>query len=130
MKLIARHFDGFTEHLVTWELLAENGTAIVDASYRGPSGRVETVLEMPFPDSRIAEFATTLRGLKPKYDGHVDDFPHYWLTVVDDSTELKTEVLAGMNWPDADKPDIDSFMSVWEPLYRDVEHLLEIPGRR
>ena len=129
MKLIARHIDGFTEHLVTWELLAENGTAVVDASYRGASGRVETLLEMPFADSRIAQFAAALRGLKPKYDGRVDDFPHYSLTVADDSCELTTEVRAGINWPDDDKRDVDAFMSVWKPLYRDVERLLEIPGR-
>lgn len=129
MKLIARHFDGFTEHLVTWELLAENGTAVIDASYRGPTGRTENVIEMPFPDSRVAEFARTLRGLKPKYDGHVDDFPRYCLAVIDGADEFKTEVFAGIDWPVDDKPDVDCFMSIWRPLYRDVERLLDIPGR-
>ena len=129
MKLIAKHFDGFTEHLVSWELHAQGGNAVVDASYRGTSGRIETMLEMPFTDTRIADFAEALRGLKPKYDGHVDDFPHYWLTVVANGETLQTEVLAGISWSDDDKRDVDAFMSVWKPLFRDVERLLDIQGR-
>ena len=129
MKLLARHFDGFTEHLVTWELVAEHGTAVIDASYRGPSGRIESLLKMPFSDSRISEFANALRGLQPKYDGRVDDFPRYWLAVTGESDDLQTEVRAGIDWPDDEKRDVDTFMTVWKPLFRDVERLLNIQGR-
>ncbi len=129
MHLHAEHFDGFSEHLVTWVLEAAHGTAIIEASWRGKGGRTEQVFEMAFPDSRIQACADALAKLKPEYDGHVDDFPHHWLAVTVGDCELTTKVSAGINWPEEDKASIEAFMSVWRPLSRDVEKLLAIPGR-
>lgn len=129
MNLTALHSDGFSEHRLTWHLYAESGVAVIEASWTERSGRVERLLEMPFPDARIEEFARVLRGLKPKYDGHVDDFPRYCLAVEDNGTKLQTRVSEGINWPEAERRDIELFKSLWVPLSREIETLLVIPGR-
>lgn len=129
MYLRAEHFDGFSEHLVCWVLEASHGTAIVEASWRGHGDRTERVFEIDFPVSRIKECAEVLAELKPVYDGHVDDFPKYSLSVTEGDYKLSTKVLAGVKWPDEDKAAVDSFMRVWRPLYSDIEELLAIPGR-
>jgi len=129
MHLRAEFCDGFTEHLVKWVLEATNGTAIVEASWCSQGRRLERAFEMVFPDSRIRECADVLAKLKPVYDGCVDDFPKYLLTVTGDRRVLTTTLRAGIRWPDEDKAAVDSFMRVWRPLISDVEEFLAIPGR-
>ena len=132
MQLRAEHIDGFTEHHVWWVLVASHGTAIIEASWRDQArgrSRSEQVIEMHFPDSRIEECAAVLATLKPLYNGHVDDFPQYSLSLNDGENKLETKVLAGINWPAEDKAAVDAFMRVWRPLSSDVEKMLPIPRR-
>jgi len=129
MHLSAVHIDGFTEHLLTWVLVAENGSAVVKASWLSREGRVNRTFELTFPDSRIQRFAEVLAEMRPKYDGCVDDTSSYKLCVAVGERTLSTEVLTGIDWPKEDKPAIDAFMSVWIPLSLEVENLLAIPGR-
>ncbi len=130
MYLTAEHFDGFTEHLVTWLLEAAGGSAIVEASWFVNGRQIERTFEMNFEDTRIEKCVDALLQLKPTYDGRVDDFPTYRLSVkTEDDRMLATKVHAGINWPENDRLAIDTFMSVWRPIYSDVERLLAIPGR-
>lgn len=129
MHLTAEHFDGFTEHLVTWLLEAGGGSAIIEASWFSNGRRTERTFEMDFEDTRIKKCEDALSKLKPTYDGRVDDFPTYRLSVKTEDRLLTTKVLAGINWPEDDRLAIDTFMSVWRPIYSDVERLLAIPGR-
>ena len=129
MHLIAEHFDGFTEHLVTWLLEAVNGSAIVEASWFVNGRRIERTFEMDFEDARILKCADALSKLKSNYNGRVDDFPTYCLSVKAEDRMLTTKVHAGINWSDDDRPAIDTFMSVWRPICSDVERTLAIPGR-
>jgi hypothetical protein len=130
MKLRAEHFDGFTEHLVSWTLNAEGNTATIVASWSQSGGRKQKTYSVDFPDSRIEQIAAALLGLKSKYDGHVDDFPTYALCVNTNDGELKTVIHAGINWPEDEKPAVAKFMSVWRPISREVENLLSLPNRR
>ena len=130
MELHAVHFDGFTEHLVSWELWATGNTAIVDASWLASTGPTEKTFEMDFPDSRIEQVLQVLSGLKPVYDGHTDDSPTYSLCVKTEDREFKTVVRTGSYWTEDDERDVDAFMSVWHPIYREVENLLALPRRR
>jgi hypothetical protein len=131
MQLRAEHVDGFTEHHVWWILEASQGAAIIEASWRdlgGSRGRMEHVFEMEFPDSRIRECAVVLATLKPLYNGHVDDFPQYSLSVTDGENKMATKVLAGINWPIEDNAAVDSFMRLWRPLHSEVNNLLATAG--
>ena len=129
MQLRAEHLDGFTEHLVAWVLEAAGGSAILDASWYANGRRIERTLEMDFKVSRIDKCVDALSKLKPEYDGRVDDFPTYLLSVKIDDCILATKIHAGINWPEDDRRDIDTFMNVWRPIYSDVERVLAIPGR-
>ncbi len=60
MHLTAEHFDGFTEHLVTWLLEAASGSAIVEASWFANGRRNERTFEMDFEDTRILRCADAL----------------------------------------------------------------------
>ena len=129
MQLRAEHVDGFTEHLVRWVLEATDGSATIEASWHTAEGRVERIFEIDFPDSQIETCATTLAKLKPKYDGCVDDFPKFLLSVTGGDHELCTRVNTGINWSEEDKAGVDAFMMVWRPIYSEVERLLAIPNR-
>ena len=130
MKLLAEHFDGFTEHGVSWTLEASSDIAAINASWFQPGGRVERSFVLDFPDTQIERIAIAIDDLKPEYNGHVDDFPTYSLCVIDGDNARKTTVHAGISWPADVQSDIDAFMSVWRPIYRDVERLLALPGRK
>ena len=129
MILTAEHFDGFTEHLVTWRLEASGGSAIIDASWLLHGRRVERTFEMDFKETRIETCADALSRLKPIYDGRVDDFPTYRLSVTTEDRVFETKFHVGINWPEEDKVALYIFMSIWRPIYSDVERLLAIPGR-
>lgn len=132
MELRAEHFDGFTEHHVWWVLVASQNTAIIEASWHDRGGgrkRTERVFEMDFPNARIEACAAVLATLRPLYNGHVDDFPQFSLSVTNGDVKMATKVLAGINWPSEDKVALESFMRVWRPLSSDVEGLLAIRGR-
>lgn len=129
MKLRASHYDGFSEHLVRWTLEAEDHTATIAASWFQNGKRSEMTYTMDFPDSRIEHVAKALTGLKSKYDGHIDDFPKHLLSVTTAAGELSTLVRAGIDWPDDERADVDTFMKVWRPIYSDVDKLLALPGR-
>lgn len=129
MKLFARHNDGFTTHLVQWTLTASNGSASVTANWFNGSGRESRTLTMPFSDDVIHSVATAIDGLRPTYEGTTDDFPDYELRVESQYGTLCTHVYDSIGWDDDVKPEIDRFMSVWKPIFRDVERALAIPGR-
>jgi hypothetical protein len=131
MQLRAMHIDGFSEHLLCWELFASRGTAIVEASWQPGDrhSRIEHVFEIDFPDTRIQECAAVLAKLKPVYDGQTSDMPQYSLSVEVGDNRFSTTVRAAASWPDEDKSAVDSFMQFWRPLSREVETLLAIPGR-
>ena len=101
MHLTAEHFDGFTEHLVTWLLDAAGGSAIVEASWLENGRRIERAFEMEFEETRVEKCAEILSTLKPKYDGRVEDFPTYCLSVKANDRLLTTKVHAGINWPES-----------------------------
>lgn len=130
MKLIAEHFDGFTEHLVSWTLEASDNVASINASWLQKGARTRKKFVLDFPNARIESVATAIDGLKSNYNGQVDDFPTYSLCVTVDDDERKTIVHAGISWPKEVKPEIDAFMRVWRPISRDVERLLALPGRK
>ncbi|ADG69510.1 hypothetical protein Plim_3698 [Planctopirus limnophila DSM 3776] len=129
MHLLARHFDGRTTHLLGWVLVAANGTAIIEASWRDQGVDREQSFEIDFPDARIRECQEVLALLKPVYNGCVDGFPIYELSVSDNDRVLTTRVYEGIQWPNAIKPEIDSFRRIWEPIDKEVEKHLAIPGR-
>ena len=129
MHLTAEYFDGLTEHLVWWLLEAADGSAIVVASWFVNGREIERTFETTLEVTRIEQCADALSQLRPIYDGCVDDFPTYRLSVQTGDRTLATKVHAGLNWPEDDKLAIDTFMNVWRPIYLDVERLLAIPGR-
>lgn len=129
MHLLARHFDGWTTDLLGWVLVAANGTAIIEASWRDQGVDREQSFEIDFPDSRIQECQEILAQLKPVYNGCLEDVPIYELSVSDNDRVLTTRAYEGIHWPDAIKPEIDSFRRIWEPIDKEVEKHLAIPGR-
>jgi hypothetical protein len=131
MRLIARHHDGFTDHLLSWTLTAEGGgTAKVDASWlAGDSGEQQS-FTIPFPVSRLARIADVLRTLKPKYDGRTDDAGHYSLQIETSDQTFATDFFVGMDFEPQDQEDVDAFMAIWSPISRAVEAQVALPGRR
>ncbi len=129
MHLLASHFDGWTTHLLRWNIVAAHGTAIIEASWYDQGTEREESFEIDFPDLRIRECQEVLALLKPVYNGCLEDVPIYELSVSDNDRVLTTRVYEGIHWPDEIKPDIDSFRRIWEPINKEVEKHLAIPGR-
>ncbi len=129
MKLTAHHRDGFTEHLLRWMLVAENGVAYVTARWFDGAGGATREFNFDFPDNRIDAIADKLRGLKPSYDGMTDDFPDYEISIELPNETIRVHVADSIEWDDQQQTDIDRFMEAWSMIYRDVERALAISGR-
>lgn len=129
MHLSASHLDGWTTRHLCWNMVAANGTAIVEASWYDEGTERGESFEIDFPDARIRECQEVLAQLKPVYNGCVDDLPIYELSVSDNDRILTTRVYEGIHWPDAIKPEINSFRRIWEPIDKEVKKFLAIPGR-
>lgn len=130
MRLIARHHDGFTEHLLSWTLTAEgDGTAKVNASWlAGDRGKQQSVT-VPFPLTRLKRIADVLQTLKPKYDDDTDDAGHYSLQIETSDQTYATELFCRVDCEPEDQQDVDTFMAIWIPISRDVEAQVALPGR-
>lgn len=124
MKLIAEHFDGYTTGMLRWTLTAEHGIATVAARWIERTARRRRAFRFPFTDARIAEVADLIRGLKPLYDGMVDDLPVYSLYVSTDSEQLQIRVYESFEWSDELAAEIERFYRAWKPIDAEVEHAI------
>ena len=130
MKLIAEHFDGFTALLMGWKAVIHDQTARVEARWFDPAAKSSACFKIDFPDIDLAEIALRLAELRPRYDGHVDDFPHHILTFEDGGDRIEVTVNAGIEWPVELQPDIDAFYAIWRPIAKRIESHDAIPKRR
>ena len=130
MRLIARHHDGFTEHLLSWTLTAESGgTAKVNGSWLAGGRGKQQSFTIPFPLTRLERIADVLQTLKPKYDDGTDDAGHYSLQIETSDQTFATDLFVGMDFEPEDQQDVDAFMAIWSPISRDVEAQVALPGR-
>ena len=129
MKLVAEHFDGFTEFLLGWTATIIEQTADVDAKWLGRGGRCKTNFKISLPELDIADVAFQMAELKPRYDGRVDDFPHHILTFTDNSDEIRVSLHAGIEWPAALQDEVDTFYRLWKPIAEAVESHPSMPRR-
>ncbi len=129
MLLRAEYHEGFSTNLLSWSLEASQGTAIVDARWFSNGIVTERIIEMEFPVSRIQSCANVLSGLQANYDGGMDDVPRQHLTVITESQTFSTRVRMGTRWSIEEKREVDAFMSVWRPIFRDVKTQLVFPPR-
>lgn len=141
MLLRAEYRDGFTEHLLRWELIAQAGTVLVRAEWFAhgePDDTAHSEFRFSLDDQQIQRIFETLDPLEEKYDAGCDDVESSEFCVERDRTirrqvhggfQLRRRVCGGFILG-GELPGIDAFFSVWDPIQREVESRLQLPGSR
>ncbi len=89
MRIEARYFEGFTEHLLRWKLEVNNGKASLEADWfrvRPPCGRGSDSTK-----PRFVPFPLDL-GMKEDYQLPWDDMDNRVLIVTDGETSIRHRV--------------------------------------
>lgn len=138
MLLRAEYRDGFTEHLLRWELIAQAGTVLVRAEWFAhgePDDTAHSEFRFSLDDQQIQRIFETLDPLEEKYDAGCDDVESSEFCVERDRTirrqvhggfQLRRRVCGGFILG-GELPGIDAFFSVWDPIQREVESRLQLP---
>ncbi len=113
MRIEATYFDGFTEHLLRWQLEINDGKAYLEASWF--KNRTPLRAKFRFDEGAFRSVLPLIFEMKEEYRAPWEDLENRVLVVKDGEVSVRRHVY-GAGILLKENPEIEGFLNLWRIL--------------